>query len=456
MSEIIYDFTGNPFVDAGIWALSQWVGKNPDEIDKDDLKEIAEDMFDTVYSNERWYRSILHGMVFPNGKISNPGDFKKSIPERKQKALDYFNDSIEVIEPLGSSGSCVACGRREFNKRFFKSEIPLTGSGQMLNYFSYYTKGADYCPACAFAVQFSPLIMYKCGDLLLFHSDSKSLMKIWSKKAINNLKRQFLAGNIQGCFNEEYKNVKNALFHMIGIIIDEMGIRGISDKQVSITFYRFKNFNKGANLDIYYFPTVVFNFLTDIKRHENYNDWMKIVIKGYWKKPKDENEYKNNPNKVYNDLLDGKSIIPFFIGRKNREAIGGWNLMSHYLVEVMNMDEKRIEAIKEIGDKLASYIRQTEDLKTLRNLENATRYDSFRNILRIIIKKRIKNGEKEPLFSFEEYVTYLFPESSSGWKETQDLLLFRIYEILTEWMATTEFSNDLIINEEVSMEEENV
>lgn len=437
MSEIIFDFTGNPFVDAGIWAISQWVGKEPAKLDKNDLEKTAEEIFDMVYSNEKWYRSILHGMVFPNGKVSNPGDFKKPAEERKRKAMEYYDNLIEKIKPLNGSGSCIACGRRDIEGRFFKSEMPLTGSGAMINYFSYGTNGADYCPACAFTVHFSPLIMYKCGDLLLFHSDSGKLMKIWSKKAISNLKEQFIAKNIEGCFNEGYKNVKNAFFSIVGNIIDEVGTRGLTN-QISITFYRFKNFNQGANLDVYYFPAQVFNFLADIKRHEQYDDWLRIVRRGYrfvdWENVKEENEYKNNPNTVYNNLLEGKSIIGFFIDRKNKEAIGGWDILGHYLEEVRNMDEKRILTIKNVGDELADYIETADDMKTLGKLETANNYRNYRNLLRIIIKKRISNGIEDPLFTFDDYVNYLFPEGNLTWRETQDLILFRIYEKLQPWI----------------------
>lgn len=459
MSEEIYDFTGNPFVDAGIWAISQWIGKKPEELNIKDLNKVAEDVFDTVYSNKKWYSSILHGMVFPNGKVSNPGDFKKPISERKSKALIYYTELIGEIEPLGSSGSCISCGRRNFKNRYYKSEIPLTGSGKCLNFFSFGTDGADYCPACAFAVQFSPLIMYKCGDLLLMHSDSEILMRIWSRKAIKNLKAQFSAGNVEGPFNEGYKNVKNAFFHIVGSIIDEMGIRGLSDKQISITFYRFKNFNQGANLDVYYFPAVIFNFLADIKRHENYHDWMRIVKRGYryvdWDKIKEEKEYKNNPNRVYNNLLEGKSIIGFFIDRKNKEAIGGWDLLSNYLVEVRKMDEKRVETIKNVGDELAEYIKASDDIKTLNKLETASNYKNYRNLLRIIIKKRIENGAESPLFTFDDYVNNLFPEGNLTWRETQDLILFRIYEVLHDWIIQQGISEELVTENE-EMEAENV
>jgi len=98
------------------------------------------------------------------------------------------------------------------------------------------------------------------------------------------------------------------------------------------------------------------------------------------------------------------------------------------------MDEKRIDAIKRVGDELSDYIMEMDDIKTLSRLEIAKDYRSFRNILRIIIKKRIENGIENPLFTFEDYVNYLFPEGNLTWRETQDLILFRIYEKLQPWI----------------------
>jgi len=57
MSEIIYDFTGNPFVDAGIWAISSWVNKNPNELKKNDLKEIIENIV-KLYLTKKWSKNI--------------------------------------------------------------------------------------------------------------------------------------------------------------------------------------------------------------------------------------------------------------------------------------------------------------------------------------------------------------------------------------------------------------
>lgn len=450
MSEIIYDFTGNPFVDAGIWAISERVNKKPNELNKADLKGIIDDVI-KLYLTKKWLKNIYS--VFPNNPITNP-----SVKNKEERYLGLLNDLIEGIIPLGNSGDCVACGKRDVVQRSGKDKIPLTGSGKLINYFSYGVEGADYCPACAFAVQFSPLIMYACGKLLLIHSNSKKVMDIWSRKANKNIDKQLSSGDITGCFNEKYTNPKNALFHIIQDIILEYDVRWTNEAP-SINCYHFTNYNQGPDLDIYHVPTSIFKFLAYAPQHEKYDDWLRIVKRGYkfvkWDKVKEENEYKNNPNMVYNNLLEGKSILGFFIDRKNKEAIGGWDLLSNYLKEVRNMDEKRIETIKNVGDELADYIQTSDNIKILNKLETASNYRNYRNLLRIIIKKRIENGAKNPLFSFDDYVNFLFPEGNLTWRETQDLILFRVYEVLHDWIIQQGISEELIVEED-EMEVENV
>jgi CRISPR-associated protein Cst1 len=464
MSGIIYDFTGNPFVDAGIWALSQWVGKKPEELDKSDLKSIA-DVVTDLYLTEKWSKAIYS--IFPNNPIINPS-FKGKI-KKKEIYSQFLEELIEKTTVLKTSGDCIACGRRNIqfidsngrsgSSRFAKDKIPLCGSKSMVNYFSYGADGADYCPACAFAAQLSPLVLYSCVNLLLLHSNSDILMKIWSKHAIDNIRKQINSNNYTGCFDEGYKNQKNAIFRILGVIhsITERGI-DLSADNPSVDFYYFTNYIQNPDLDIYHIPSPIFKFIymaVDISKA----DWMKIVKRGYVNvdfEKMNEKEYRNKPNLVYNYLLDSKSIIKFFIDKQKRKALGGWDLLRCYLKEVRNMDENRIKTIKKVGDELAEYIKSSDDIKTLKKLETANNYRNYRNILRIIIKKRIKNGADEPLFSFDDYVKNLFPEGNLTWRETQDLILFRIYEVLHDWIIQQGVSEELSINEDEEEAAENV
>lgn len=114
------------------------------------------------------------------------------------------------------------------------------------------------------------------------------------------------------------------------------------------------------------------------------------------------------------------------------------------------MGGKRLDTLKRVGDSLSEYIKGTENIKRLNQLEMASNFASFRNQLRFIEKDRIKISAQDPLFTLEEFMEDLFPEGNLGWRETQDLLLFRIYENLHNWLV----EQDALKSELISSDEE--
>jgi CRISPR-associated protein Cst1 len=114
------------------------------------------------------------------------------------------------------------------------------------------------------------------------------------------------------------------------------------------------------------------------------------------------------------------------------------------------MGGKRLDTLKRVGDSLSEYIKDTENIKRLNQLEMASSFASFRNQLRLIEKDRIKINAQDPLFTLEEFMEDLFPEGNLGWRETQDLLLFRIYENLHNWLV----EQDALKSELISSDEE--
>jgi len=443
----MFQYTGNPFVDAGIYAICEWIGKSkPQELNKNDLKILINDIV-PLYLTSGWSKSQYS--IFPNNPITNP-----SVKDKEGYLRKYLLGLLKEIEPLKESGTCITCGKRDVTNIRTKTEIPMIGSGGLINYFPNGQSGGDYCPACTFAVQFSPLVMYSCVKLLLFHSNSEKVLKYWTKKAIGEVKKQLVTKNFTGCFNEGYTNPTNALFHLIQDIVLKYEERWL-DENPSINLYHFTNYIQGPDLEIYTLPTPVFRFLVYAKMHEKHSDWMKVIKKGYsvnWDNVMEEKEYKNKTNKVYLNLLNGISITRYFLDFKNKAVLGDWDLLSYYLKEVRKMDNKRIETLKRVGDEISDYIKETTKIRRLNQLEIAKNYQSFRNILRIIEKDRIKIGSRGPLFTLDELVDDLFPEAHIGWKETQDLLLFRIYENLHDWLIEQKQLAEELTIEEVEME----
>lgn len=438
------NITGNPFIDLGIYAITTKLEKDISEIEMDDLRSVSEEI-SKLYTNIHWKKN-MH-TLFPNSVLVNP--VSTNDPNLKDKYLDNLNKLIDSIGSIQENGSCMGCGRRDVKEVFGKDTIPLTGSKSLMNYFSFASPGADYCSLCVLLIQFSPLTLYRCGGkMILLHSDSKRVMEFWARKAVENIDMQISSGEYSGCYNQGITRPTNAIFNIIAQVIKSG--RHWRGENPSFNFYYFTNFNQGPELDIFTLPTNVFKFLTEIPP-DDWGNWSFIVKKAYrfvkWDAIESDDEYKNNPNIAFNNLLEGKSILRLFYTTKFKKTFCTWKLVKSYMKEVWNMDEKRIEVIKDVGNRLSEYIKDKDSRKTLKDLEQASNYNSFRNILRKILKNKIDNKDDELLFTFDEYVSSLFPEGNLTWRETQDLLLFRIYENLHQWLIENEYVEEVTEDE---------
>ncbi len=440
-----FTLTGNPFVDAGIYSIEAYYEKDFSTLTPEKLETKIEDLVD-LYLSDGWKKD-LYSIFTGNSKYSNA-----AIKDKKAKSVEYLKDLLKGFSIADSSGTCIACGRRDALPIRKRDEIPLTGSGKLINFFAGASGGERYCPVCTFAVQFMPIFLYSVGGrFLLFHSVSDKIMKYMAKMGVRNITEQKASGNYSGCMKEGYKNGENALFHIIEKIIrDNEDI--FPEENPSITVYLFSNYGQNPPpMKIIHLPNGVFKFLVHIQRVDA-NAWREIVRRGYGVLKK-EDDYKRKNNTVYRNLLNGKSIIGFFIDNENKTIIGNWEIFSYYLKEVRKMDEKRIEVLKRVGDKIAEYIRQTDNTRRLFALETAKSYEGIRNVLLKITKDMIATNIDGPLFTVDEYLNDLFPDGAMTWKETRDVLLFRIYEKLFDYLKHKKEVVKEIVEEEEAQNE---
>ena len=158
-------------------------------------------------------------------------------------------------------------------------------------------------------------------------------------------------------------------------------------------------------------------------------------------------------NDIYERLLLGRSILRYFIEDNERKTLVGWNFLEYYMKEVRDMDEKRLETIKRVSDSIADLIKMRGNTRRLIQLETAKSYSDLRNVLRLIIKDRISESLENPLFTLDEYEKNLFPDGNLSWKETQDLIIFRLYERLHTWLIENN-GLDEVLNEYDEKQEE--
>mgnify|MGYP000156252637 CR=1 FL=1 len=436
----LFAFTGNPFVDGGLWGLMEWLGvKDPADIDIQQLEEVFEEITD-LYTTDMW-KKLMYS-IFPNNKITNPAYSGRE----KEEYLNYLNNLLQSIDSVENNGSCIACGKRGVVTPADRKDVPLTGSKKLRNFFSCASDGADYCPVCLLAVQFLPLVVYTCGDkVMLVSSHSRKVMRRWARECNSKINAQILLKQYTKGIDEGYSNPRNTLFHIAGDLILSHNVGEFQGENISIRIYNFTNYGQTPDVEIYDLPSPVFRFLVSLKQSGEYSKWLEVVKRGFDRiEDNEEEQFKKHENGVYNNLLNNKSILGYFTDR-DRNIYGTWNVLKLYLKEVRGMNEARIELVKKLGDEIAKFIRKKDHIKRLRDLENASQYHSFRNVLRHIIKDRLELGEEKPLFAFDEYIEMVYEGDNANWREVQDLLLFRIYEVLHDWLVNVK---------EISVEEE--
>lgn len=431
---------GNPFVDVGVCAICEWLGRRvqPEQITTDDLEQVVNDIAPIMQTDAGWKN--LHG-IFPNSVLTNPAYRKQNQVELLKKECKVY---LETVIELGQTGDCMGCGRRTANTWLSRTHVPLTGAANS-NFFPFYSEGTGYCSACALAIQLSPLAFVATGGrFLTLHSNSWKTLRSWVHICVGNIQQQQLQLDRTGCYNPGYANPRNGLFYMAREMAQFQEMR--TDENIAMQVYYFTNYNQGPELEVFYIPAPVFRFLRIVHQGNFKTSWQRIVRSGYivnWAKVKSDEDYKNRTNRVYENLLQGHSILRFFLYRNSRKTRGNWELLSLYLKEVRTMEQTQLEKIKQVGDLIAKCIQKSGRDRRLMQLERAKSYGECRNILRYVIRDRIQQGAPEPLFSIDDYMEYLFPASdnfaATPWRETRDLLLFRIYEQLHDWLQERGF-----------------
>jgi CRISPR-associated protein Cst1 len=115
-----------------------------------------------------------------------------------------------------------------------------------------------------------------------------------------------------------------------------------------------------------------------------------------------------------------------------------WPLTELFLKEIVAMQEHRVKAIREFGDRLADYIAE-RDAGFWRDFHLARTYGGLRVRL-INASQAEQKAERPPLIGFDDFVTifeYGEDLARPDWRLARDLVLIRVIERLYErrWFA---------------------
>ncbi len=212
----IFKLTGNQFVDAGIFVMSEWSGKEIENLNTVDILNLASKVAD-VYITPEWNKALYS--LFPNSILIHPRNKSKSEDEKRKMYLDFVSEFTRLVEPISTGGDCAGCGLRNGikikDRQFFgKDLIPLSGSAEFVNFYPSAMSSLKMCSACLVAIQFMPIALYNTGGglFILIQSNSQKIMKFWAKECVRNINKQIATGDFSGPYSKGIGNPVNALF----------------------------------------------------------------------------------------------------------------------------------------------------------------------------------------------------------------------------------------------------
>lgn len=482
----MFQYVGHLYFDVGIATIAAFAGKrHPSELTEADLAQIAE------YMEVEYLRQPLRSFLtvaFPNSGFTQPAFADQ--PEKQRLYARRVLRSFATNAPR-TEERCVFTGKPATAVsydvygnlppgRAFRQHIPLLTSEGAINFFPYGDVGLPVSGEAMIAIQAFPLGCAKvAGRLLAVHSDNEEILFHFANAFLNQNRRFVQLAQETGSTKlQDAPLARRTLLVDTLLKAGRMQKEALEDEQTfSLTAYHLTNSGQGAAIDIYYLPMEIIAFLREMRSDKYRGTWSAIVERA-WEVPPPSKRKQNQAafqprmNWLYEDLFslpdNAKQFVrTYFLRRALRSAkslqgdprpgyslrkeaeLVSWPITARFLKGVLNMETRRIEEIRQLGDRLAEYVSKENDRRFFRNFFIEQRYPYFRTTLLKANLAWIQRGNP-PLILLDPYIT-VFEEGDeverSDWRFARDLVLIRMVERLYEsgWLGR---NSDAIPTEE--------
>ncbi|GAB6008896.1 hypothetical protein [Dysgonomonas reticulitermitis] len=435
--------TGDPFVDIGGFVIEYLQEKSPDKSIMGLIEEVTH-----IYVN-KWDNN-LHSF-FLNSTITHN---KSKGQEGIKKTLAFYKRLIE--EENATDGFCRITGQKGKVFSAGRDNHIMSGSGTLINFHHGFEGGIMLSKEALIRMLFVPLGVEQLGDkVAIVFSNNQYVSHYFVQKNLKQNLRDISAGISKSILKSDFSNPANALFDYANQCIENVKSATINEetgrsntKGITLNLFHFTNFGAKPTIDLYTLPAVLFSFYAECMLKYR-NEWQNFVFRYYssskfknveydansksWTNSKetvDYQTYKMWNNRVYNSLLNEKSLLSLFL-QHSKSHIFNFKIIELYQIKIKNMNTKTLDKIKELANFIVDNRSDDEIKKFMTRLNGAKNINNLRNFFIRLLDENYKEGKQEPLFSLDEYVEYLFPDGSC-WSEIRDLLLIAIYQKLHE------------------------
>jgi CRISPR-associated protein Cst1 len=467
-------WTGHPLVDIGVATVTCFAEKErPEDVTLEDLDGVAD------YITEQYVHGGLTpylSSVFTMNAVYTQPSWKKDVREQEaRKLLRCYKE-----EPTSDvAGLRCAFSGEPATRLVYRQHVPmLTGEG-VLNFFPAGLGGLPISGRYLLALQALPLGSRRCvGRLFAAHSpEDPDLTLRFARKFLQDNRRLMLLAEQS---EEKYFDAKVPRTLLVNNLLELERERRDSDGRSltpSVTAYFLTNDGRDPRIDLLHLPAVTVSFLRKALSDKTRHVWKGIELAAWQREitPKQASKKRTgqetispaedsvrasqepNPevsrNYLFEDLFDlprssPRFIRTYFLRRGYRAGraddprqdyslqrdldLISWELTRLFLKEILSMDSKRINAIRDLGDRIAAYIENENDRRFFQRFYMIKKYPELRNLLIKASSVLVKRGSP-PLVGMDEFIdAFEDPDAPSfdNWALVRDLLLIRTIEQL--------------------------
>lgn len=435
--------TGDPFVDIGGLVVEYLQQKNPQLSIFDFIKQAT-----YIYVNQ--WENNLHSFFLNSTITHNSNKGQKGI----DRTLSYFEGLL--IDKDAEDGYCRITGQKGKVFNGARDNHIMSGSATLINFHHGFETGIRLSKEALIRIFFVPLGVEQLGDkVAALISNNEEVTKFFVRQNVDNNFRDIGSGISKSIQRSDFNNPANALFDYAEQCIQNVKTatydeeRGRSNTSgVTLNLFHFTNFGASPTIHFYTVPAEIFTYYAYCLNNHR-AEWKRFIFRHYtnskfknaqfdestntWSNNNgvvEYQEFKTWRNDVFESLLKHHSILRNFLYYSKRNKMD-FKIIEQYQINIQGMDKKTLLKIKELADFIIFDRGDDEIKKSIAGLNGTKSSHDIRYFLLKLIDLNYKEGNKNPLFTLEEYVEYLFPDGVN-WREIRDLLLIAIYQKLHE------------------------
>lgn len=427
-------YCDNPFVDVGVAAITAFVNvAKPEQVTAEHLVQVADYLKDT-YSSLKVVQGQLT-TLFPNSGFTQPSfDLERKLAYSDELLYGFMPNApkLDVACTFFPEKPAYLYAHRQF--------VPLLSADKTMNFLPEGTRnGVPMSGEAVLAVAAILLGAFRCKNWLIFHEitsrdDQGADMTLVLARDAWRQNRQMLE-LLRAEPDAKWSTLKRVKqVYVDRILSAQSKVNQRFAKLGDVTGYHFSNYGTNPQIEIVRLESSVWDFI-GTAREDAQQAWNKFLAVGQMDK-----DY----NQSYEALFD----LPQRYGRFLRLLlkVADWNLTEIFLRKVVKMNQRRIQLLKDLGDRFLTYIdhyqrdgRGEVKLGFYYQFARASKPGELRKLILDACDMAYRKGG-EVLLSMDEFIlAFESPEDRfEGWTLARDLIVLRLLEGLPKLGVSSE------------------